>query len=68
MNDENLDYYICEMSSSQIAMSPTLKPLISVWTNFTPDHIDWHQGLENYFAAKAKIFKKPQFSKNLSTK
>lgn len=61
--DEKLDYYVCEMSSYQIAMSPTLTPFISVWTNFTPDHIDWHQGLENYFAAKAKIFKTPQAPK-----
>lgn len=61
--DDNLDYFICEMSSYQIAMSPTLTPFISVWTNFTPDHIDWHQGIENYFAAKAKIFKKPQAPK-----
>ena len=61
--DDKLNYYICEMSSYQIAMSPTLTPLISVWTNFTPDHIDWHQGIENYFAAKAKIFKAPQTPK-----
>ena len=61
--DDKLDYYVCEMSSYQIAMSPTLAPFISVWTNFTPDHIDWHQGLENYFAAKAKIFKTPQAPK-----
>ena len=54
--DDKLDYYVCEMSSYQIAMSPTLTPFVSVWTNFTPDHIDWHQGLDNYFAAKAKIF------------
>jgi len=58
--DEDLDYFVCEASSFQLAMSPTLKPFISVWTNFTPDHIDWHQGLENYFAAKAKVFKDPQ--------
>ncbi len=61
--DDMLDYFICEMSSYQIAMSPTLTPFISVWTNFTPDHIDWHQGIENYFAAKAKIFKSPQAPK-----
>lgn len=63
MADDKLDYYVCEMSSYQIAMSPTLTPFISVWTNFTPDHIDWHQGIENYFAAKAKIFKAPQAPK-----
>lgn len=61
--DEDLDYFVCEASSYQLEMSPSLKPFISVWTNFTPDHIDWHQGLENYFKAKAKVFKDPQAPK-----
>lgn len=54
--DKNLDYYICECSSFQLETSPTFTPEISVWTNFTPDHIDWHKGLDNYFKAKARIF------------
>ncbi len=61
--NENLDYFVCEASSFQLEMSPSLKPFISVWTNFTPDHIDWHQGLENYFKAKAKVFLDPQSPK-----
>ena len=32
--DGNLDYFVCEASSFQLAMSPTLKPFIAVWTNF----------------------------------
>lgn len=55
-----MDYFVCEASSFQLAMSPSIKPFIAVWTNFTPDHVDWHQGLENYFNAKARIFKEPQ--------
>ena len=58
--DENLDYFVCEASSFQLDMSTSLKPYIAVWTNFTPDHVDWHNGLENYFNAKARIFRKPQ--------
>lgn len=58
--DENIDYFVCEMSSYQIATSPSLKAQIACWLNFTPDHLDWHDGLENYFEAKAKLFKKPQ--------
>lgn len=61
--DENLDYFVCEASSYQLAMSPSIKPFIAVWTNFTPDHIDWHQGLENYFKAKARVFTEPQTAK-----
>ncbi len=60
MVDDGLDYFVCEASSFQLEMSPTLKAFVSVWTNFTPDHIDWHQGLENYFNAKAKIFRGEQ--------
>ena len=56
LTDENNDYLVCEISSYQAQMTDSFKPFISVWTNFTPDHIDWHQGLENYFKAKAKIF------------
>ncbi len=63
MADEDLDYFVCEASSFQLEMSPSLRPLIAVWTNFTPDHIDWHQGLENYFNAKAKVFKNTQAAK-----
>ncbi len=59
------DYLVCEVSSYQTEMSPTFRPQIACFLNFTPDHIDWHQGLENYFDAKAKLFaeyKQPAFA------
>lgn len=58
--EDDIDFMVCECSSFQLEYSNALRPQISVWTNFTPDHIDWHEGLENYFNAKAKIFKTPQ--------
>lgn len=58
--DEDLDWLVLEASSYQLETSSTFNPKIAVFTNFTPDHIDWHQGLENYFKAKAKIFSGPQ--------
>lgn len=63
--DEKNDYLVCEVSSYQTEMSPTFKPQIACFLNFTPDHIDWHQGLDNYFSAKAKLFaehKQPGFA------
>lgn len=63
--DGKNDYFVCEMSSFQIETSNGFRPQIAVWMNFTPDHIDWHGGLENYFKAKAKLFapeKKPAFA------
>lgn len=50
------DFLVCEVSSYQAQMTEKFRSFISCWTNFTPDHIDWHEGLENYFNAKAKIF------------
>ena len=54
--EEDNDFLVCEISSFQAQMTTKFKPFISCWTNFTPDHIDWHEGLENYFNAKAKLF------------
>ncbi len=56
----NHDFLVCEVSSYQAQMTEKFKAKIACWTNFTPDHIDWHGGLENYFKAKAKLFLPPQ--------
>ena len=58
--DKDIDFMVCECSSFQLEYSNSFQPQISVFTNFTPDHINWHGNLENYFKAKAKIFKGPQ--------
>ena len=55
--EENPDYFVCEVSSFQLATSPTFKPQIACFLTFTPDHIDWHGGLENYWEAKISLFK-----------
>ncbi len=63
--DEKHDFLVCEVSSFQAEMTEKFKAKIACWTNFTPDHIDWHGGLENYFKAKAKLFlgsQSPDFS------
>ena len=57
---EKHDFLVLEISSYQAQMTEKFKAKIACWTNFTPDHIDWHGGLENYFKAKAKIFLPPQ--------
>lgn len=54
--DEKHDFLVCEVSSFQAEMTEKFRAKIACWTNFTPDHIDWHGGLENYFKAKAKLF------------
>ncbi len=63
--DKKHDFLVCEMSSYQSELSPTIKPLIACFLNWTENHIDWHNGLDNYFKAKAKLFapeKAPTFA------
>lgn len=57
--DEDNDYYVCEISSFQMETSNSFHAQIACWTNFTPDHINFHGSLEKYFDAKAKLFLPP---------
>ena len=54
--DKDIDYFVLEISSFQIFYSPTLSPEIAICLNITPDHLDWHGNMENYIAAKKKLF------------
>lgn len=62
VDEEDLDWLVCEASSFQLEMTEFFSSFVSIWTNFTPDHIDWHNGLEKYFNAKTKAFKYASFS------
>jgi UDP-N-acetylmuramoylalanine--D-glutamate ligase len=47
---------VLEISSYQMDLCPSFHPNIAVLLNITPDHIDRHGTLENYAAAKERIF------------
>lgn len=51
-----VDYTILELSSYQLEYSPNLKCDIAVLLNITSDHLQWHETMDNYVAAKSKIF------------
>ena len=55
MLEEDLDYLVVEASSFQLATISSFRPRVAVWTNFSPDHLDWHQGIDHYLASKARI-------------
>lgn len=46
---------VCEISSFQAMRLGLLKPDALVWTNFAPDHLDWHLDLREYFEAKLRL-------------
>jgi len=53
--DEN-SVLVTELSSFQLESIETFKPRVSAILNITPDHLNRHKTMENYIAAKARIF------------
>lgn len=50
------EWLVAELSSFQLAVSSRLHPRAAILLNVTPDHLAWHGSMENYAAAKEKIF------------
>ena len=51
------DAVVIEVSSYQLEDSTYFHPHIAGLLNITPDHLDHHNGMKNYIAAKARLFK-----------
>ncbi len=49
-------WVVLEISSFQLESIETFRPHISAILNITPDHLDRHGSMENYIAAKTRIF------------
>jgi UDP-N-acetylmuramoylalanine--D-glutamate ligase len=47
---------VLELSSYQTDLARSLTPDIAVFTNLSPDHLDRHNGMGGYFAAKRRLF------------
>ncbi|HUC23394.1 MAG TPA: UDP-N-acetylmuramoyl-L-alanine--D-glutamate ligase [Streptosporangiaceae bacterium] len=45
-----------ELSSFQLYWSATIRPLAAAVLNLAAHHLDWHDDIESYAAAKARIF------------
>lgn len=56
LNLKENSYVIAEISSFQLEKINTFKPKISTVLNITPDHLNRHKTIENYIAAKERIF------------
>lgn len=58
MADESVDYVIMEVSShslSQRKVSP-IPFSLSLFTNLSPEHLDFHRDMKSYMKAKAELF------------
>jgi UDP-N-acetylmuramoylalanine--D-glutamate ligase len=54
--DQQPKWISLEMSSFQLHDTPSLKPVVGVLTNLSPDHLDRYAGVEEYYADKARLF------------
>ena len=48
--------HVVEASSFQLEATDTFHPWIAVLLNFSPDHLDRHETVEEYAAAKTRLF------------
>lgn len=56
VNSGEEDIFVIEASSFQLESTKNFKPQVSVITNITPDHLNWHKTFDNYVEAKKKVF------------
>ena len=60
MRDEGVEYVVMEVSSHALALGK-LAPITfeaAIFTNLTPEHLDFHKTMEAYADAKASLFQK----------
>jgi UDP-N-acetylmuramoyl-L-alanyl-D-glutamate--2,6-diaminopimelate ligase len=58
MREDGVELVCMEVSSHALAQQRTagLDFEVAVWTNLSQDHLDYHQDMEAYFQAKARLF------------
>ncbi|HLI42941.1 MAG TPA: UDP-N-acetylmuramoyl-L-alanine--D-glutamate ligase [Acidimicrobiales bacterium] len=54
--DSGVETFVVEVSSFQLAWTKAFHPKVACWLNFAENHLDWHAGLEEYAAAKARVW------------
>jgi UDP-N-acetylmuramoylalanine--D-glutamate ligase len=55
--DPAIELYVLELSSFQLETTDSLRPAAAVVLNVSADHLDRYDSLEDYAAAKARVFR-----------
>lgn len=53
---QDVDFVVAEVSSFQLSLTSAFRPRVGAWLNIAEDHLDWHPTMEDYAAAKARIW------------
>jgi UDP-N-acetylmuramoylalanine--D-glutamate ligase len=56
MREPQPAWAVVECSSFQLAGIDRFTPRIGILTNLAPDHLDWYDDVESYYADKARLF------------
>lgn len=64
MVEVGMEYVVMEVSSHALELNRVygIKFVVGVFTNLSEDHLDFHETMENYLEAKAKLFEMSDFS------
>ncbi|MEO5973885.1 MAG: UDP-N-acetylmuramoyl-L-alanine--D-glutamate ligase [Ilumatobacteraceae bacterium] len=54
--NSSTEVFAVECSSFRLAYTEQFRVRASVWLNFAPDHLDWHDSIDSYRDAKANIW------------
>ncbi|CAN5631419.1 UDP-N-acetylmuramoyl-L-alanine--D-glutamate ligase [soil metagenome] len=57
MAEPQPDIVVLEVSSFQLSRLESFAPAIGVLTNLAPDHQDWYESVDLYYADKARLFR-----------
>jgi UDP-N-acetylmuramoylalanine--D-glutamate ligase len=49
---------VLEVSSFQLQNTDSFRPKVGLLLNFSPNHLDYHQSLEEYFECKLRLFRR----------
>ncbi|CAM2059387.1 UDP-N-acetylmuramoylalanine--D-glutamate ligase [Desulfovibrionales bacterium] len=56
LGETKADVLVLEVSSFQLMTCTSFHPFVAVLLNFSTNHLDWHSDLEEYLAAKLRLF------------
>lgn len=64
MVDEKIEYVVMEVTSHALDLYRVhgIQFAVGVFTNLSQDHLDYHETMDKYFEAKAKLFKQCDFA------
>ncbi|OCH97836.1 UDP-N-acetylmuramoyl-L-alanine--D-glutamate ligase [Legionella jamestowniensis] len=60
-NDQEYELWVLELSSFQLDLTHSLKPVAATILNLSPDHLDRHHTYEAYIDSKQRIYQNAQF-------